>query len=86
MCSSDLDVLVIGEVSLDGIHDGADAAEQRIGMPVQAVARSRRAWLDATESFLREVRSRPLVPVLIDEAQPDLVADLDRLTRREPTT
>ncbi len=83
---NDIDVLVIGDVDLDAIHDAADAAEDQIGLPVQATARTREAWLGADESFIREVRSRPLVPVLVDDQATVLAADLDDLQhRQEPT-
>jgi hypothetical protein len=81
---NDVDVLVIGDVDVDALHDAADAAEREIGLPVQATARSRRAWLDASESFLREVRGRPLVSVLVDDDATDLSDDLERLrTQRD---
>jgi hypothetical protein len=84
---NDIDVLVIGNVDLDAIHDAADAAERQIGLPVQATARSIDAWLDAKESFIREVRSRPLVPVLVDGQSTALAADLDELQNdQEPTS
>ena len=83
---NDIDVLVVGDVDLDAMHDAADEAEQRIVMAVQATARPRQAWLDASESFLREVRSRPLLAVLVDDGVTDLVADLNRLTTEERAT
>lgn len=79
---NDIDVLVIGSVDLDAIDDAAEASEARIGLPVQATARSRQSWLTADESFLREVRSRPLVPVLVGDAT-DVAADLEQLCRHE---
>ncbi|WP_334143535.1 winged helix-turn-helix domain-containing protein [Rhabdothermincola sp.] len=83
---NDIDVLVIGEVDLDAMHDAADAAEHQIGLPVQVTARTRQAWLDADESFIREVRSRPIVPVLVDDRAATLAADLEQLRhQREPT-
>lgn len=83
---NDIDVLVIGEVDLDAMHDAADAAERQIGLPVQATARTRDAWLGADESFIREVRSRPLVPVLVDDRASTLAADLEDVQHhQEPT-
>jgi hypothetical protein len=68
------------------MHDAADAAERQIGLPVQATARTRQAWLGADESFIREVRSRPLVPVLVDDQASTLAADLEHLQHhQEPT-
>jgi len=83
---NDIDVLVIGEVDLDAVHDAAEGAERQIGLPVQATARTRQAWLDAHDSFIREVRSRPLVTVLVDDQAGTLAADLTRLQcQQEPT-
>lgn len=83
---NDIDVLVIGNVDLDTMHDAADAAERQIGLPVHATARTRDAWLNANESFIREVRSRPLVAVLVDDRVSTLAADLEHLQHeQEPT-
>ncbi len=76
---NDVDVLVIGHVDLDVMNDAADAAERQIGLPVQATARSRDAWLDAEDSFIREVRGRPLVAVLVKPDARTLAADLEHL-------
>lgn len=78
---NDIDVLVIGSPDLAQVHDAADASEGQIGLPVQATARTTATWLAAEESFIREVRSRPLVPVLVDDAAEPLRSDLDRLCR-----
>jgi hypothetical protein len=83
---NDNDVLVIGEVDLDAMHDAADAAERQIGLPVQATARARDASLDADESFIREVRSRPLVPALVDDQASTLAADLEHLKHHQEST
>lgn len=80
---NDVDVLVIGDVDLEAMHDAADAAERVIGLPVQATARPREAWLDAEESFIREVRSRPLVIVLVDDQARVLAADLEHLQHQQ---
>jgi len=80
---NDIDVLVIGDVSLNAMHDAAEAAEKLIGLPVQATARSVDAWLGADESFIREVRSRPFVTVLVDDDADKLTTDLDKLSRRK---
>ena len=83
---NDIDVLVIGESDVDAMHDAADAAEREIGLPVQATARSREAWLGANESFIREVRARPLVPVLVDDQATTLAADLEHLQHHQEQT
>lgn len=74
---NDVDVLVIGNADRDAVDDAADRAEARIGLHVQPTVRSRAQWTNEREPFIREVRSRPLVPVLVDEGP--LRADLDRL-------
>jgi DNA-binding transcriptional ArsR family regulator len=83
---NDIDVLVVGDVDLDAMHDAADAAERQIGLPVQATCRPRRAWLDAEESFIREVRARPLVAALIDDQASALSADIEQLERLDERT
>lgn len=64
---NDIDVLVIGAPDRDAVNDAADRAEGRIGLPVQATIRSRAQWSNEREPFIREIRSRPLVPVLVED-------------------
>lgn len=74
---NDIDVLVIGNANRDEVNDAADRAEARIGLPVQATIRSRAQWSNEREPFIREVRSRPVVPVLMVDGP--LRVDLERL-------
>lgn len=71
---NDIDVLVIGTPDRDAVDDAAERAEQVIGLPVQATVRSRGQWSTERDSFIREIRSRPLLVVLADD--PDIVEDL----------
>lgn len=64
---NDIDVLVIGSPDRDEVDDAAERAERAIGMPVQAIVRSRSQWTGERDSFVREVKSRPLVVVLVDD-------------------
>ena len=64
---NDIDVLVIGTPDRDEVDDAAERAERAIGLPVQATVRSRDQWTEARDSFIQEVRSRPLVVVLADD-------------------
>jgi predicted nucleotidyltransferase len=73
---NDIDVLVIGDADRDDVDDAADRAEALIGLPVQATVRSRAQWANDREPFIREIRSRPLLPVLVDDGP--LRDDLDR--------
>lgn len=67
---NDIDVLVIGSPDRDEVDDAAERAERRIGLPVQATVRTRQQWEAQSESFIKELRSRPFVVVLEpDEAR-----------------
>jgi hypothetical protein len=71
---NDIDVLVIGTPDRDAVDDAAERAEQVIGLPVQATVRTRAQWSTAQDSFIREVRSRPLLVIITDE--PEFADDL----------
>jgi hypothetical protein len=79
---SDIDVLVLGDLNLNHMHDAAEKSEHRIGLPVQATARSTQAWLKPNTSFMNEVRSRPIIALLINPDHHDLATDLAHLTTR----
>ena len=73
---NDVDVLIIGDVDRDSVDDAAERAEELIGLPVQATVRTAAQWRAAREAFIKEVRQRPLVPVLVDDRFPELAAEL----------
>lgn len=64
---NDIDVLVIGNPDRDAVDDAAERAERRIGLPVQATVRTREQWQSHTESFIKEIRSRRIVAVLVPD-------------------
>lgn len=66
---NDIDVLVVGNPDRDEIDDAAERAEHRIGLPVQATVRTKAQWDSERESFVREVKSRPLLTVLDNDAK-----------------
>lgn len=72
---NDIDVLVIGAPDRDEVDDAAERAEQAIGLPVQATVRSRAHWSTEQDSFIREIRSRPLLVVLTDD--PEIADDVE---------
>jgi DNA-binding Lrp family transcriptional regulator len=72
---NDVDVLVIGTPDRDDVDDAAERAERDIGLPVQATVRSPAQWSTDHDSFIREIRSRPLLVVLAHDL--DLVDDLN---------
>ena len=74
---NDVDVLVIGSADRDVVDDAARRAEQRIGLPVQATVRTRSQWESGWESFIREIKARPLVVVLVNDEQQFRAEHLD---------
>lgn len=78
----DVDVLVIGDPDRDAVDDAAERAEHSIGMAVQATVRTRDEWGSDGDSFVAEVKRRPLVPVLVDPDDEVLAAELERLWLR----
>jgi predicted nucleotidyltransferase len=76
---NDIDVLVIGDTDRDLVDDLAERVERRVGLPVQATVRTRRQWESASESFIKEVRSRPLVAVLVADDDSPLAKELRNL-------
>ena len=64
---NDIDVLVIGAPDRNAVDDAAERAERAIGLPVQATVRSCAQWSAARDSFIQEVKSRPLVVVLAED-------------------
>lgn len=64
----DIDVLVIGAPDRDAVDDAAERVERAVGMPVQATIRSRPQWTAERDSFVREVKRRPFVVVLAEDA------------------
>jgi predicted nucleotidyltransferase len=81
---NDIDVLVIGLPDRDAVDDAAERVERAIGMPVQATLRSRSQWTAERDSFVREVKSRPLVVVLADESVVEPLG-LAGIVRQVPT-
>jgi hypothetical protein len=80
---NDLDVLVIGDVDRDVVDAAAERAERRISVPVQATVRTRGQWRSDRESFIKEVRSRPLVVMLVADEESSLARELRELEARE---
>lgn len=64
---NDIDVLVIGSPDRDEVDEAAERAERTIGLPVQATVRSRSQWSAESDTFIPEVKARPLLVVLADD-------------------
>ncbi|MFV1962583.1 MAG: MarR family transcriptional regulator [Acidimicrobiia bacterium] len=68
----DLDLLIIGTSDRDVVYAAADRIERRVGRPVQVTFRSLARWNEPGEdSFVQEVRKRPLVLVGPSETESD---------------
>ena len=67
----DIDVLVIGDPNRDDVYEAANSVERQLDRPVQVTIRTPAQWEAATDdSFLREVRRRPLVEVPLAAESP----------------
>jgi DNA-binding transcriptional ArsR family regulator len=65
---NDVDVLVVGTPDRIAMYTAAERAESRLGRPVSPAVCSSSQWVDPTEPFIREIKSRPYVPVVGDAA------------------
>ena len=63
----DLDVLVVGRPTREAVYDAADRAQQRLGMPVNPVIRTRDAWREAADPLVQQIQSGPFVTVLMPD-------------------
>lgn len=75
----DIDVLVIGAPETRTLHAAASAAERQIGLEVNAISRPSADWLSGEDPFISELRSNPVLPILVDEDARALRADLEQL-------
>ena len=69
---NDIDVLVIGSPDRDAVDDAAERAERSLRLPIQATVRSSTQWSSGRDSFITDVKSRPIVVVLADDDVSDL--------------
>ena len=74
-------LLVLGSPDRDEVDDAAERAENEIGLPVQVTVRSFEQWRDGDDAIFHDLKRRPLVPVLIDDEQVDIVRELDASLR-----
>jgi hypothetical protein len=58
---NDVDVLVIGHPDRAGLYAAAERTEQRLTMPVNPTLCSPQRWKAASDAFIQQVRSAPLV-------------------------
>ena len=60
----DLDLVVVGDVNPDDVDAATETLGETAGLPVNAVVVSPEEWELARSGFLREVKSRPMIPIL----------------------
>lgn len=65
---NDVDVLLVGRPDRDAAYEAARRAEQRLGREVNVTVRDRAHWQTATDGFIRQLRSSPLVEIPIRQA------------------
>jgi DNA-binding transcriptional ArsR family regulator len=65
----DVDMLVIGHPDRDAVYDAADRAQRRLHREVNTTIVSPDRWASDEEPFLREIRSRPLVPLAVRDEE-----------------
>jgi predicted nucleotidyltransferase len=64
--AKDIDVLVVGEPARSEVYDAADAAQERIGLPVNPVLRTSAQWEAGDDKLVAQIRRSPFVVVLGD--------------------
>lgn len=60
----DIDFVVVGDVDPNEVYAAAREAEEQFRLPVEPVVVSRKEWDHPKSSFLKAVRSGPLVPLV----------------------
>lgn len=68
----DVDVLLVGAPDRTAVHNAAARAEDRLGMPVNAVVCSRERWEAAADPLIQEIQASPQVRIVdsIDVGEP----------------
>lgn len=58
---NDVDVLVLGDVDRAEVYEAAEAAQERLDLPVNPVVRPADRWLGATDPLVQQVKASPFV-------------------------
>ena len=59
----DVDVLVVGAPARADVYAASDAAQEKLGMPVNPTIRTVAQWEQASDGLVAEIRASPLVTV-----------------------
>jgi len=60
----DVDVLVIGTPERGAVYEAADAAQDRLGLPVNPTVCSPQRWQQASDALIQQIQASPTVTVL----------------------
>lgn len=63
---NDVDVLVLGAPDRDELYEAARRAERRLGREVNVSIRDAERWRAATDGFIRQLRSSPLLEIPLE--------------------
>jgi predicted nucleotidyltransferase len=67
---SDIDLLVIGDIDLDGLHEAIDSAEQTIGREINPTIYTRKEWAGRVkigQAFVADILAGPQIILIGDE-------------------
>jgi DNA-binding transcriptional ArsR family regulator len=65
---NDVDVLVVGAPARAALYAAADAAQERLGLPVNPTVRSAQQWQDASDALVQQIKASPVVTVIDRDA------------------
>jgi predicted nucleotidyltransferase len=68
----DIDVLVVGGADRGAVYAAADRAQERIGVPINAVLASDRRWDTDADALIRQVKSSPVIDLTADIGQAEI--------------
>ncbi len=61
---ADVDLLIVGTVDMSAVYDACRTAEQQLRREVNLTVLSPNEWRRGDSGFLRQLRGRPLRPVI----------------------
>ena len=62
----DIDVLAVGAIDRAALYDAADAAQAKLGLPVNPVIRTAEQWRMATDALTAQIQASPHLTVVGD--------------------
>jgi DNA-binding transcriptional ArsR family regulator len=65
----DVDVLVVGSPSRADVYEASDAAQDRLGLPVNPTIRTVQQWMEVSDGLIAEIRASPLITIFDLDAE-----------------